>query len=127
MQVFPEVDHFIFKFDHPFVVEALVLEAHLFFHQEDRIDGLVFLVVILRLFGEDLRLLDEGVDGIQIGPCVVDFPQCLFIELQVFLKILQVVVSLESLPLQELDLVLLGLVGDQDLLNVANVVVLHWV
>jgi len=77
------------------------------------------------LFGESIYLLHEGVNGLQIGTGVVNCPQGLFIELQVLFEILQVVIPLESLPLEELYFVLLGLVSNKDFLDVADVVILH--
>jgi hypothetical protein len=73
------------------------------------------------LFG----LLGEIVDGSEVGPVGVDFPEAFIFELEALLEVFEIVIPLESFPFEELNFVLLGLIGHENFLHVADVVVLH--
>lgn len=87
MKVLPEIDDFILKFDHSFIIEAFVFETHLFLHEKEGVQVLIFFIVTLEIVGELLCLVDELVDGCQIGPEAVNFLQAFILQAEVLLQI----------------------------------------
>ena len=125
MEIFAKINHLVLELYHAFAVETFVFEAHLLFHEEDSIDGLVLLVVLLEFEGELVGLAYELFDGFRIRSLLVDDHYGGLIEIQILLEVVEVVILFVAFPFEELDLVLLGLVGNEYLLDVADVAVFH--
>ena len=99
MQIFPKINHFILKFNYSFTIKPLIFEPHLFLHKKQSIDRLVFFVVLFQFLWEMVSLLNQLINSFQIGSFVVHFPHCLFIQQEILLEIVKVVVPFQPFPL----------------------------
>jgi hypothetical protein len=87
VEVLPQIHDFVLELDHSLLVELLVLRSHLLLHQKKGVDGLILLVVLLYLVGQDSRFVDQLVNGFFIAAQMVVLNERLLVECEVLLEI----------------------------------------